>query len=253
MTLTLLDWLVIAAYFALNLAIGLYYAQRARGSTAEFFLSVLDVPWWLAGTSMVATTFAADTPLLVTGIVARYGIAGNWLWWNMAASGMLTVFVYARLWRRAGVMTDVEFAEIRYAGRPAAFLRGFRALYLGLPINCIVIGWVNLAMMKILQVTLGLDASRALWALFAMLIFTAFYTTIAGLWGVLVTDLLQFVLKMGMVVALAFFAVRAVGGLAALETQIHALDQAAGAGSRLAFFPSRDSAWMPAITFFVYL
>jgi SSS family solute:Na+ symporter len=254
MTLTPVDWTVIAAYFALNLGIGLYYARRARGSTAEFFLSGRDVPWWLAGTSMVATTFAADTPLLVTGIVARYGIAGNWLWWNMAASGMLTVFVYARLWRRAGVMTDVEFAELRYAGRPAAFLRGFRALYLGLPINCIVIGWVNLAMMKILQVTLGLDSTGALWALLAMLAFTAFYTTIAGLWGVLLTDLVQFVLKMGMVVALAYYAVRAVGGLSALEAKVRALDgAAAGQGSRLAFFPTAGSAWMPAITLFVYL
>src|SRR6267142_2904903 len=253
MTLTVTDWLVIAAYFALNLAIGLYYMRRARGSTTEFFLSGRDVPWWLAGTSMVATTFAADTPLVVTGMVARYGIAGNWLWWNMAASGMLTVFVYARLWRRAGVMTDVEFAELRYAGRPAAFLRGFRALYLGIPINCIIIGWVNLAMMKILQVTLGLDAASALWALLALLVFTAFYTTLAGLWGVLVTDLVQFLLKMGMVVALAYFAVRATGGLSALEAQVRALDAAAGGGSRLAFFPSTDSAWMPAITLFVYL
>jgi Na+/proline symporter len=253
MPLSILDWFVIAAYFALNLAIGLYYMRRARGSTTEFFLSGRDVPWWLAGTSMVATTFAADTPLLVTGMVARYGIAGNWLWWNMAASGMLTVFVYARLWRRAGVMTDVEFAELRYAGKPAAFLRAFRALYLGIPINCIVIGWVNLAMLKILEVTLGLDASRALWVLVAMLAFTAFYTTIAGLWGVLVTDLVQFVLKMGMVVAVAWFAVRAVGGLDALKTKIDALDAAAGAGSRLTFFPSTDSTWMPAITMFVYL
>src|SRR5437763_4450815 len=244
MTLTLTDWLVIAGYFALNLAIGLHYARRARGSTDEFFLSGRDVPWWLAGTSMVATTFAADTPLVVTGMVARYGIAGNWLWWNMAASGMLTVFVYARLWRRAGVMTDVEFAELRYAGKPAAFLRGFRALYLGVPINCIVIGWVNLAMLKILQVTLGLDASHALWALLAMLAFTAFYTTLAGLWGVLLTDLVQFVLKMGMVIALAWYAVRAVGGLAALEQQT---------ADRLAFFPPADSAWMPAIPLFVYL
>ncbi len=227
MTLTVVDWLVIAAYFALN--------------------------WWLAGTSMVATTFAADTPLVVTGMVARYGIAGNWLWWNMAASGMLTVFVYARLWRRAGVMTDVEFAELRYSGLPAAFLRGFRALYLGIPINCIIIGWVNLAMIKILQVTLGLDAASALWALLALLIFTAFYTTLAGLWGVLVTDLVQFALKMGMVVALAYFAVRATGGLAALEAKVRALDATAGGGSRLAFFPSTDSAWMPAITLFVYL
>src|ERR1051326_8425055 len=258
MTLTVVDWLVIAAYFALNLAIGVYYARRARGSTTEFFLSGRDVPWWLAGTSMVATTFAADTPLVVTGMVARYGIAGNWLWWNMAASGMLTVFVYARLWRRAGVMTDVEFAELRYAGRPAAFLRGFRALYLGIPINCIIIGWVNLAMMKILQVTLGLDEPSALWVLVAMLVFTAFYTTLAGLWGVLVTDLVQFALKMGMVIALAYFAVRAVGGLDALKMKIAALDSALRlgseqGGSRLDFFPSTDSAWMPAITLFVYL
>src|SRR6516225_5850970 len=253
MTLTPTDWLVIGGYFALNLAIGLYYARRARGSTTEFFLSGRDVPWWLAGTSMVATTFAADTPLVVTGMVARYGIAGNWLWWNMAASGMLTVFVYARLWRRAGVMTDVEFAELRYAGKPAAFLRGFRALYLGIPINCIIIGWVNLAMMKILQMTLGLDERGALVALLLLLVFTAFYTTLAGLWGVLVTDLVQFVLKMGMVVALAYFAVRAVGGLDALETKVRALDATAGGGSRLTFFPSTDSAWMPAITLFVYL
>src|SRR5437899_4318871 len=253
MTLTFLDWIVIAAYFLLNLAIGLYYARRARGSTTDFFLSGRDVPWWLAGTSMVATTFAADTPLVVTGLVARYGIAGNWLWWSMAASGMLTVFVYARLWRRSGVMTDVELAELRYAGKPAAFLRGFRALYLGIPINCIIIGWVNLAMMKILQVTLGLDAARALWALLTLLIFTAFYTTLAGLWGVLVTDLVQFALKMGMVVALAYFSVWATGGLAALEAKICALDAASGAGSRLSFFPSTASVWMPAITLFVYL
>src|SRR2546426_7296689 len=179
MTLPLLDWLVIAAYFLLNLAIGLYYARRARGSTTDFFLSGRDVPWWLAGTSMVATTFAADTPLVVTGMVARYGIAGNWLWWSMAASGMLTVFVYARLWRRSGVMTDVELAELRYHGTPAAFLRGLRALYLGLPINCIIIGWVNLAMVKILETTLGLDKRGAVTVVIGILIFTAFYTTIS--------------------------------------------------------------------------
>src|ERR1043165_2779040 len=253
MTLTVVDWLVIAGYFALDLAMGLYSRRRARGSRTEFSLSGRNVPWWRAGTSMVATTFAADTPLVVTGLVARYGIAGNWLWWSMAASGMLTVFVYARLWRRAGVMTDVEFAELRYAGRPAAVLRGFRALYLGIPINCIIIGWVNLAMMKILPVTLGLDEASALGVVVALLVVTAFYTTLAGLWGVLVTDLVQFVLKMGMVIALAYFAVRATGGLTALETKVRALDAAAGGGSRLAFFPSTDSAWMPAITLFVYL
>src|SRR6476620_12141715 len=138
MPLTSTDWLVIVGYLLVNLLIGIYYRRRASGNTEEFFISGRDVPWWLAGTSMVATTFAADTPLLVTGLVAKNGIAGNWLWWNMVMSGILTVFFYARLWRRAGVMTDIEFAELRYSGKPAAFLRGFRALYLGIPINCII-------------------------------------------------------------------------------------------------------------------
>ena len=133
MLLTWLDWLYIALYFALNGAIGLYYRSRAGKNVDEFFLSGRNVPWWLAGTSMVATTFAADTPLAVTGMVARGGIAGNWLWWSWVASGMMTVFFYARLWRRCGVMTDIEFTEIRYSGKPAAFLRGFRASIPGHP------------------------------------------------------------------------------------------------------------------------
>src|SRR5215813_8323273 len=132
MRLTWIDWLVIVVYFAINLAIGFYYYRRASGSVSEFFVSGRNVPWWLAGTSMVATTFAADTPLVVTGMVYRNGIPGNWLWWNGALSGM-------------------ELAELRYSGKPAAFLRGFRALYLALPINTIIIGWVNLAMAKILE------------------------------------------------------------------------------------------------------
>ncbi|HZZ26407.1 MAG TPA: sodium:solute symporter family protein [Pirellulales bacterium] len=254
MNLTLLDWTVIAAYFAFNLGIALYYAKRAKGSTSEFFLSGRDVPWWLAGTSMVATTFAADTPLAVTGLVAKNGIAGNWLWWNFVMSGMLTVFFYARLWRRAGVMTDIEFAELRYSGKPAAFLRGFRALYLGLPINCIVLGWVNLAMLKILRGTLEVDDKTALYILIGMLAFTAFYTTISGLWGVLVTDLFQFVLKMGMVILLAVLAVKAVGGMDALKTKIAELDaRQALTGSRLSFLPPLDSLWMPTVTLGVYL
>ena len=254
MKLNILDWAIIAAYFLFNLGIGLYYSRRARGSTTEFFLSGRDVPWWLAGTSMVATTFAADTPLAVTGFVAKNGIAGNWLWWNFVMSGMMTVFFYARLWRRAGVMTDVEFAELRYSGKPAAFLRGFRALYLGIPINCIILGWVNLAMVKILKVTLGVEDTTAYEILIFMLLFTAFYTTISGLWGVLVTDLFQFVLKMGMVIVLAILAVHAVGGIDALKLKIMALDAASGhEGSRLSFFPSLHSAWLPVVTIFVYL
>src|SRR4051794_35378503 len=172
MTLSIIDWTIIALYFLISLAIGVYYSRRAGKDVAEYFLSGRDLPWWLAGTSMVATTFAADTPLAVTGFVARNGIAGNWLWWNFVMSGMLTVFLYARLWRRAGVMTDIEFAELRYSGKPAAFLRGFRALYLGLPINCIILGWVNLAMVKILEITLGVNKRGAIMIVIGMLLFT---------------------------------------------------------------------------------
>src|SRR6202047_2161876 len=220
MRLTVLDWTIVAAYFAFNLAVGLHYKSRASKSTGEFFLGGRNVPWWLAGTSMVATTFAADTPLVVTGLVARNGIAGNWLWWNFVASGMLTVFLFARLWRRSGVMTDVEFAEIRYSGKPAAFLRGFRALYLGIPINCIILGWVNLAMVKILGLILGVDKLQALLIVMGLIALTSFISTLAGLWGVLVTDLFQFVIKMGMVTVLAVFAVQAVGGIDGMKAKL---------------------------------
>src|SRR3954451_14196189 len=173
MKLTVLDWSIVAAYFLFNLAIGFYYKARAGQNMGEFFLSGRNVPWWLAGTSMVATTFAADTPLAVTGMVARNGIAGNWLWWNFVFSGMMTVFFFSRLWRRSGVMTDVEFAEMRYAGKPAAFLRGFRALYLGIPINCIILGWVNLAMVKILTLILGITKTEALMIVIGLIALTS--------------------------------------------------------------------------------
>jgi SSS family solute:Na+ symporter len=248
--LTLVDWAVVAAYFLFNLAIGFYYKSRAGKNISEFFLSGRNVPWWLAGTSMVATTFAADTPLAVTGMVARNGIAGNWLWWNFVASGMLTVFFFARLWRRSGVMTDVEFAEIRYAGGPAAFLRGFRALYLGIPINCIILGWVNLAMVKILMLTLGVTKAQALWIVLGMIVITSFISTLAGLWGVLVTDLFQFVLKMTMVIVLAFAAVKAVGGIDQLKLKLGEIQRE---GSALSFIPDLRSAWMPMITFLVFV
>ena len=258
MQLTFVDWLCIALYFLGNLAIGLYYRARSGKSITEFFLSGRNVPWWLAGTSMVATTFAADTPLAVTGIVARGGIAGNWLWWSFVASGMLTVFFYARLWRRCGVMTDIEFAEVRYAGRPAAFLRGFRALYLGIPINCIVLGWVNLAMVKILMLVLGVTRIEALAIVLAMIAITSLISTMSGLWGVLVTDLFQFVIKMTMVMVLAVAAILAVGGLSALKTKLALLDQSRGVdpnshASVLSFIPDMHSPWMPMITFLVYI
>jgi Na+/proline symporter len=252
--LTPLDWAVVALYFAFNLGVGLYYRARAESSVDEFFLSGRDVPWWLAGTSMVAATFAADTPLAVTGMVAVGGIAGNWLWWCFAASGMLTVFFYARLWRRSGVMTDIEFAEIRYAGKPAAFLRGFRALYLGIPINCIILGWVNKAMVDILSLTLGVTERQALLIVLGIIAVTASISTLSGLWGVLVTDVFQFVVKMGMVIALAVYAVRAVGGIEAMKQKLELLDAHRGnQGSVLSFVPDLNSAWMPLIAFLVYI
>jgi SSS family solute:Na+ symporter len=258
MKLTSWDWLAIAVYFLANILIGLYYRKRATRSTEDFFVGGRQASWWLAGTSMVATTFAADTPLAVTGLVAKNGIAGNWIWWSMLMSGMLTVFFFARLWRRAGVLTDLEFAEIRYSGKPAAFLRGFRALYLGLPINCIILGWVNLAMVKILVIIFGIAKIEALMLVFGIMLVTSMISTLSGLWGVLVMDLFQFVLKMGMVIILAVYAVAAVGGMGVLKEKLHALDAAraaggGGGGSILSFTPDLGSAWMPMITFFVYI
>ena len=249
MRLTPADWSIVALYFLFNVAVGLYYKRRAGRDTAEFFLSGRNVPWWLAGTSMVATTFAADTPLAVTGLVARNGVAGNWLWWNLLASGMLTVFFYARLWRRAGVMTDIEFAEIRYSGKPAAFLRGFRSLYLGIIMNCIILGWVNLAMVKILGLIFGIGKLEALAIVLGLIALTSFISTLSGLWGVLVTDMVQFVIKMGMVIVLAVFAVHAVGGIDAMKEKL----VSSGRGEALNLVPNLNSAWMPMITFLVYI
>src|SRR5205807_7053551 len=192
-----------------------------------------------------------------TGMVAKNGVAGNWLWWTFVASGMLTVFFYARLWRRAGVMTDVEFSELRYGGRPAAFLRGFRALYLGIPINCIILGWVNLAMVKILELLFNVGKVEALAMVLALIALTSAISTLSGLWGVRVTDLFQFVIKMGMVIVLAVVAVHAVGGIDAMKAKLALIDQARAAsgsgGSVLSFVPDVGSAWMPMLTFFVYI
>lgn len=219
MTLTPLDWTIIAVYFCVSAGIGVWFSARGGRSINEFFLTGRTLPWWLAGTSMVATTFAADTPLAVAGLVARDGIAGNWIWWSAASGSMLTVFFFARLWRRAGIMTDVEFAELRYTGRPAAILRGFRALYLGLPINCVIMGWVNLAMAKILAVTLGWDQ---LTAVLISLGITGIYSALAGLWGVVVTDFVQFSFAMIGSVALAWFVLQLpeIGGLSGLASQV---------------------------------
>ncbi|HEX2217686.1 MAG TPA: sodium:solute symporter family protein [Gemmatimonadales bacterium] len=248
MTLSLSDWLVIALYFAASAAIGLAYTRRASQSLADYFVTGRSLPWWLAGTSMVATTFAADTPLAVAGLVAKYGVAGNWLWWNGALSGILTVFFFSRLWRRAGVMTDVEFTELRYGGRPAAVLRGFRGLYLALPINLIIMGWVTRAMVTILAITLDVNPWVAAITLFGI---TALYSVLAGLWGVIVTDVFQFVIAMGGSILLAVLAVEWIGGLDSLVEQ-----SARHYGSAEAAFgviPPTDQAWLPLSTLMVFL
>jgi Na+/proline symporter len=220
--MTVLDWSIVLVYFVVSAAVGVYYTRRAGRSVEEFFLSGRNLPWWLAGTSMVATTFAADTPLAVTELVAKHGIAGNWLWWNMAFGGVATVFFFARFWRRAGILTDVELVELRYAGKPAAFLRGFRGLYLGLFINCVIMGWVNLAMAAILEGMLGVPHDQVLWWVGGALALTAVYSAASGLWGVAVTDAFQFVLAMAGTTLLAFVVLRLpqVGGVAGLKAQL---------------------------------
>ena len=219
MKLAAVDIAILAGYFALSLGVGLFFARRAKRSMADYFLSDRSMPWWIAGTTMVATTFSADTPLAVTEMVAKNGVAGNWLWWSMLPSGMLTVFFFARLWRRAAVVTDVELAELRYAGRPAAFLRGFRAAYLGLLVNILIMGWVNLGMEKVLGGTLGISKWTAL---VACLLLTFLYTVISGYWGVAATDGMQYIFEMGGAILLAIVSVGAVGGIEALKARVGA-------------------------------
>lgn len=215
-----LDVTVIVAMLAAVFAIAAYYARHAGQNTEAFFLSGRNLPWYLAGTAMVATTFAADTPLAVTELVARNGIGGNWLWWNMAIGGMLTVFFFAKLWRRAGIMTDVEFVELRYSGKPAAVLRGFRALYLGLFMNAIVMGWVHKAMEKIFKVTIpGVDP---FWLVVVTGGLIAIYAAASGLLGTARTDSFQFVFAMVGCIVLAVLVVRLpqVGGLSGMTAKL---------------------------------
>jgi Na+/proline symporter len=263
MTLTPIDWSVIAGYLLLMLALGIYFRRRSGQNTEEYFVSGRQVTWWLAGTSMVATTFAADTPLAVTGLVYTQGIAGNWLWWSFLPSGMMTVFLFARLWRRSGLLTDVQFAEMRYAGKPAAFLRGFRAVYLGLLMNCLILGWVTKAMTSIVGTALGKSETASLAiCVFFLIPFTGFYVSLGGLWGVLWTDLFQFVLKMAIVIAVAYYGVKAAGGMHGMLATLASMRRAAGpnAANITAIFPdfsrglTAEALWtLPVLTFLVHL
>ncbi len=208
---------MMALYVALLAGVAVLAKKRGQETFEDFFTGSKDLPWWLIGISMVATTFAADTPLAVTGIVATQGIAGNWIWWNFMFSGLFTVFLYAKLWKRADVITDVEFIELRYGGRSASFLRGFRALYLAFPINCIILGWVTVGMAKVLTVVTGADQ----WLIIIILyLIIGAYIAAAGLWGVVVTDFVQFIIAMGGSILLAVMAVNHVGGLDALHAKL---------------------------------
>jgi solute:Na+ symporter, SSS family len=244
-----LDWLVAAVAVLICFAPALFVGKRAGKNTTEFFASGRSVPWWLAGLSMVATTFSSDTPNLVTDIVRRNGVAGNWVWWSFLLTGMATVFFYARLWRRSGVMTDLEFYEIRYSGAAARIVRGFRAVYLGFLFNCMIMATVNLAACKIAAILFGLPRWQTL--LFVGVLNAAFAAH-SGLWGVLVIDMVQFFVKMTAVTAAAYFALQApgVGGLSGMVSQLSQLPGPNGI-NYLNVLPDFTNNWDIAVAVFV--
>jgi len=254
-----LDWVIVALYLAFALGVGLLFRSRAGRDVTQYFLSGRNLPWWILGTSIVATMFAADTPLAVTGLVANDGISGLWYMWTFAPAHLMATFFFARLWRRAGVLTDVELVALRYSGRPARVLRGFRGVWEGVVLNCIVMGWVILAMVKIMDVLVNLDAVTARlgighvvdgrWlGILVCLVVAVAYTVLSGFWGVVVTDLVQFALAMAGAIVLAVLAVDAVGGMGALKAQLLARYGDATDGY-LRFIPAGDGVSLPLITF----
>lgn len=249
MHLTALDWFIVIASLLICFGPALFFARRAGRSTSEFFGSGRAVPWWLAGLSMVATTFSADTPNLVTDIVRRTGVAGNWVWWAFVLTGISTVFFYARLWRRSGVLTDLEFYELRYSGTAASAVRGFRAVYLGLFFNCMIMAAVNLATCKIAGILFGLDR----WETLLMVgLLNVSFAAFAGLWGVLVIDMIQFFMKMAAVIAAAYFAVTSplVGGLEGMVTKVSAMEGPGGL-RYLDMLPDFSNNWDMAVAVFI--
>ena len=241
--MTPFDYAIVGLYLVVTLAWGARHARRAGQSVEQFFVAGRSLPWWLAGTSIVATTFAADTPLAIAGLVVTEGIAGNWFWWADVLPAMIAALLIAALWRRSGVITDNEIIELRYGGRAAAGLRGFRAIYFGVIRNAIVIGWVNLAMLKVLELTLGLEPGQAPWVLTGLFVLTVSYTLLSGLWGVVVTDVIQFSVAMIGSVVLAALAVESAGGLAALLGELQARIGPEAAGATLALVPHESEAF----------
>ena len=238
MNLHILDWVMIAVYLAITTVIAVAFSKKAGKSLGDFFLGGRNLPWYIAGISMVATTFAADTPLAVTELVARQGISGNWLWWNMMIGGMLTTFFFARLWRRANILTEVEFIQLRYSGVQSHVLRGFKAIYLGFFMNILVLGWVNLALITILEVFFEVPKSTVIWYVAGAMALVAIYSALSGLKGVVITDVIQFGIAMTGSILLAVIILHSneIGGISGLKTKL--ADQSAV----FSFFPRISSA-----------
>lgn len=259
MQLDVLDWIVIAAYIGITLFVGFALRTRASQDLSQFLISGRGLSWWIAGTSMVATTFAADTPLVVTALVIKNGVAGNWMWWSFALGGMITALVYAPLWRRAEVMTDVELIEMRYGGLPAAALRIARALFIGLLVNSLVIGWVSKAMMVFVREFFfdrgGFDqmlpSSLEWWIIVGLTLMVGLYSTISGMWGVAVNDVIQFFVAMAGCIILAIVAVGHVGGIETLKERV--VTQFADGEQALWIVPrfSGASVWLPLHAFLI--
>jgi len=247
MHLQTIDWVIVFATLFVCFVPALFFGKRAGKNTSEFFVSGRAVPWWLAGLSMVATTFSSDTPNLVTDIVRRNGVAGNWVWWAFTLTGVATVFFYARMWRRSEVMTDLEFYEIRYSGKAAGVVRGFRSVYLGFLFNCIIMATVNLAACKIAAILFGLERWQTL---LLVGILNVVFATFTGLWGVLVIDMIQFFIKMTAVIAAAYFAVKYVGGMGVLVSKLSAATGPNGVRF-LNILPDFKSNWDLAIAIFI--
>jgi Na+/proline symporter len=253
--MSLLDWAVVVAYLAFTLVLGLVVARRGARSLAEFFVGGRAIPWWLAATSMAATTFNVDTPLYVAGRVAQAGVAGNWEWWSFAFGHILLAVLLAKLWRRAGVMTDMELTELRYGGNPAAALRATRAFLLAVPLNCVSIGYGMLAMRKVVT-SLGvldslpsLPGDPRLWVILPIVVIVLLYTAVSGLWGVVATDFIQYILAMAGALMVMGYALHEIGGLDAMVSRLHA----AGESRRLALVPLGEDALVPMSTFLGYI
>jgi SSS family solute:Na+ symporter len=245
-----IDWFFIIVYILISISIGLYFSKRGRKSIGDYFASGRGLPWWLLGTSMVATTFAADTPLAISGLVVKQGIWGNWFWWSQIPMFVGGVFFFSRLWRRASILTDTELVDLRYSGKSAKILRGFRALYFALPYNCLIMGWVILSMTKIMGLTFDIPKH---WAVMICILITVSYCAVSGLWGVVLTDFFQFILAMGMAILLAIIAVNSVGGIGVIMAKLPQLYGTENAESMLSIVPSMDAPNLGFPIFLLYI